>query len=93
MEITDINRVYLEEGKLRVELMGRGYAWLDMGTHDSLLDASMFVKAIEERQGLRISCVEEIAYRMGYIDKKQLTKHVNNYKNEYGEYLSKLLTQ
>ncbi len=72
LEITDLNRIYLEEGKLRVSVMGRGVAWLDAGTHESLLQAANFVQAVEDRQGMMISCPEEIAYRMGYIDKDQI---------------------
>jgi glucose-1-phosphate thymidylyltransferase len=88
LEITDINQVYLENGKLNVELMGRGYAWLDTGTHDSLTDASFFVKTIEDRQGFKIACIEEIAYRMGFIDDKQLEKlAVPLISSGYGAYL------
>ena len=72
LEITDVNKAYLQRGKLKVELLGRGFAWLDTGTHDSLYQASNFIEAIEQRQGLKVACLEEIAYRMGYIDKKQL---------------------
>ena len=92
LEITDVNREYLEEGKLRVELMGRGYAWLDTGTHDSLLEASEFIATIEKRQGLKLACIEEIAYSLGYIDKAQLLKLAEPYKkNGYGQYLLKIL--
>ena len=91
LEITDLNRIYLEESRLHVKLLGRGFAWLDTGTHDSLLQASNFIATIEQRQGLKISCIEEIAYKMGFIDREQLlelAKPLN--KNQYGEYLLKL---
>lgn len=92
LEITDVNNVYLRKGKLRVLLMGRGYAWLDTGTHSSLVDATQFVKTIEDRQGLKISCIEEIAYRMGYIDAGQLRKIAGPLKKSgYGEYLLRVL--
>jgi glucose-1-phosphate thymidylyltransferase len=92
LEITDVNFAYLKKGRLRVKLMGRGFAWLDTGTHDSMLDASLFVKTIEERQGLKISCIEEIAYKMGYIDKKQLAAIAKPLqKSGYGEYLLRIL--
>jgi glucose-1-phosphate thymidylyltransferase len=91
LEITDVNREYLKQGKLRVELMGRGFAWLDTGTHESLLEAGEFIATIERRQGLKISCIEEIAYRQGYIDKDRLLKSAELYKNNgYGEYLRKV---
>lgn len=90
-EITDVNKEYLRRGKLNVELMGRGYAWLDTGTHDSLADATNFVKAIEERQGLKIACIEEIAYRQGFINKAQFLKLAEALKKStYGEYLLKM---
>lgn len=88
LEITDINNLYLKNRKLKVELMGRGFAWLDTGTHQSLLDASGFIKTIEERQGLKIACIEEIAYQNQWIDRKQLSelaRSLNN--NDYGKYL------
>jgi glucose-1-phosphate thymidylyltransferase len=91
LEITDLNRIYLQEGSLKVKIFGRGIAWLDAGTHESLLQASVFVQTVEERQGLMISCPEEIAYRMGFIDKQQfihLGAEINN--NQYGDYLKKL---
>ena len=88
IEITDVNRAYLAEGKLDVELMGRGFAWLDTGTHASLVDATNFVKAIEDRQGLKIACIEEIAYRKGYIDAGRLQALARPLmKLGYGEYL------
>ncbi len=91
LEITDVNRQYLRDGKLRVELLGRGYAWLDTGTHDSLLEAGEFIATMEKRQGLKIACIEEIAYSLGYIDKAQLLKLSKPYrKNGYGQYLKKI---
>ncbi len=94
LEITDVNKVYLQRGKLRVEKMRRGYAWLDTGTHESLLQAATFVQTIQTRQGLKISCIEEIAYRMGYIDAAQLLKLAEPLsKNEYGKYLQRLGNQ
>ena len=92
LEITDVNKVYLERGDLHVERMGRGYAWLDTGTHDSLLQASEFVRTVEERQGLKIACVEEIAHHMGYIDDAQLLKLAEPLaKSGYGIYLRSLV--
>ena len=86
-----MNKVYLERGKLRVEKMRRGYAWLDTGTHESLLQAGAFVHTIQTRQGLKISCIEEIAFRMNYIDAEQLMKLAEPLsKNEYGQYLQRL---
>jgi len=94
LEITDINRLYLELGELRVELMGRGAAWLDTGTHDSLLEAAQFVQIIEQRQGLKICCPEEIAYNKGMIDAQQLTILAKNLgKNGYGDYLLAVLEE
>ena len=91
-EITDVNRVYLEQGNLKVMVFGRGTAWLDTGTFDSLMQASQFVEVIQSRQGLKISCIEEIAYRKGFIDKEQLCKLAEPIrKSGYGEYLLKLL--
>jgi len=88
LEITDVNREYLRRGQLRVELMGRGYAWLDTGTHESLAQASNFIEIVEKRQGLKVACPEEIAFRMGYIDRKQLLALAEPMKkNEYGRYL------
>ncbi|MCX7000428.1 MAG: glucose-1-phosphate thymidylyltransferase RfbA [Candidatus Sumerlaeota bacterium] len=92
LEITDVNRAYLERGELRVETLGRGYAWLDTGTHDSLLEAGMFIQAIEKRQGLKIACIEEIAYHMGFIDAEQLQRLAQPLlKSGYGEYLLQVL--
>ncbi len=94
LEITDINRHYLEMGQLQVEVMGRGHAWLDTGTHESLLEASLFIQTIEKRQGLKISCPEEIAYREGYIDAAQVTYlAVPLQKNAYGQYLLAMLNE
>ena len=90
MEITDLNCRYLENGELRVETLGRGVAWLDAGTHESLLQAAQFVQTIEERQGMMISCPEEIAYRMGFIDKKTLLNQAMKINNQYGDYLLRL---
>lgn len=88
LEITDINRAFLEKKQLKVRLLGHGHAWLDTGTLDSLQNASAFVQAIQERQGIKIACIEEIAYKMGYIDRKQLLALADRYaKNEYGDYL------
>ena len=86
-----MNRVYLEEGRLNMKLLGRGFAWLDTGTHESLMQASNFIHTIEERQGLKVSCIEEIAFLKGYISKEQLLKLAEPLmKNQYGEYLMKL---
>ena len=91
LEITDTNRVYLSQKRLKVEKLGRGCAWLDTGTHDSLLEASQFVQILEKRQGVKISCIEEIAFKMGYIDKNQLHFLANKMKNnQYGQYLLKI---
>jgi glucose-1-phosphate thymidylyltransferase len=88
LEITDVNRIYLEQGRLDVMVMGRGIAWLDTGTHESLLEASLFIETIEKRQGLKIACPEEIAYRMGYIAAEQLEKLAGRMsQNGYGRYL------
>ena len=94
LEITDLNRVYLERGALSVELLGRGIAWLDTGTHESLLHASNFIQAIEERQGLKVACLEEVAYRMGYIGPEAVRALADPMaKNEYGRYLLRLLEE
>jgi glucose-1-phosphate thymidylyltransferase len=94
LEITDLNRVYLEAGKLQVEILGRGTAWLDTGTHDSLLEAAQFVHVIENRQGLKIACLEEIAYRKGWIDRAQLEANIEKLgKSTYGAYLRKILAE
>ena len=91
-EITDVNRYYLEHGKLQVRVLGRGTAWLDTGTHESLLQAGQFIEVIEARQGLKIGCIEEIAWQMGFINDEQLEKLGNKYiKSGYGEYLLGLL--
>ncbi|MDH0117654.1 glucose-1-phosphate thymidylyltransferase RfbA [Rhizobium pusense] len=94
LEITDVNRIYLERGKLSVQKLGRGFAWLDTGTPDSLLDASEYVATLERRQGFKISCPEEIAFRLGFIDAHQLTCLAESYrKSSYGQYLSKILRE
>jgi glucose-1-phosphate thymidylyltransferase len=94
LEITDINNLYLAQGRLRVERMGRGYAWFDTGTHDSLLEAAEFVRTIELRQGLKIACLEEVAYRMGYIDGEQMRRLAARFDNSgYGRYLRDLLAE
>ncbi|MGJ8620471.1 MAG: glucose-1-phosphate thymidylyltransferase RfbA [Methylophilaceae bacterium] len=94
LEITDLNRIYLEAGTLHVEVMGRGMAWLDTGTHDSLLEAGEFIQTIEKRQGLKVACPEEIAYRMGFIDAEQVKVMAKKYaKNGYGEYLTRILNE
>ncbi|MCR4300169.1 MAG: glucose-1-phosphate thymidylyltransferase RfbA [Sulfuricaulis sp.] len=94
LEITDVNKIYLEQGRLEVMVMGRGIAWLDTGTHESLLEASLFIETIEKRQGLKIACPEEIAYRMGYITEQQLGKLANRMsRNGYGQYLLGVLQE
>ena len=92
LEITDLNRVYLEAGKLRVEILGRGTAWLDTGTHDSLMQAAQFVEVLENRTGLKIACLEEIAFKLGWIDRARLEENVRRLgKSSYGAYLARLL--
>ena len=91
LEITDINKIYLKENKLKVEILGRGFAWLDTGTTESLLQASNFVSAMEINTGMKISCIEEVAYRMGYISKQELSDLAKNFKNGYGEYLQRIV--
>ena len=94
LEITDLNRVYLEQGKLDVEIMGRGYAWLDTGTHESLLEAGQFIATIENRQGLKVACPEEIAYRQAWISAEQLHKLAEPLaKSGYGQYLQNILKE
>ena len=93
LEITDLNRLYLAEGTLRVELLGRGVAWLDTGTHEALLQASNFIQAIEERQGLKVACLEEVAYRMGYVDADELGRLAESTNDAYGRYLSLVLEE
>ncbi|MFN7038436.1 MAG: glucose-1-phosphate thymidylyltransferase RfbA [Alphaproteobacteria bacterium] len=94
LEITDANRIYLEQKQLKVELLGRGMAWLDTGTFDSLISAGQFVKTIEERQGLKISCIEEVAYNKGYINQEDLLALASTYgNNDYGNYLRNILTE
>jgi glucose-1-phosphate thymidylyltransferase len=93
LEITDLNRVYLQRGELAVECLGRGFAWLDTGTETSLLQAANFVQTVEERQGFKIACLEEVAYRKGFINEFQLANLARAYNNSYGEYLLKLLEE
>jgi glucose-1-phosphate thymidylyltransferase len=94
LEITDVNKWYLERGQLRTELLGRGIAWLDTGTHDSLLEASMFIQTIEKRQGLKVACPEEIAYRLGYITSEELSVLASKIaKSTYGQYLQRILEE
>ena len=92
LEITDLNKLYLQENRLKVKLLGRGFAWLDTGTHDSLLQASNYIATIEARQGLKVSCIEEIAYNRGFISKEQLLRLADEYKNNpYGDYLKSVI--
>ncbi len=93
LEITDVNRAYLKQGKLKVELLGRGFAWLDTGTPESLLEASQFVEIIERRQDLKIACLEEVAWRKGWISDKELSRMAESYSNSYGDYLAGLLSK
>ena len=94
MEITDVNNIFLERGDLNVEILGRGFAWLDTGTHDSLLEAGQFVQTIERRQGLKIACLEEIAFNNGWIDQHQLSLQMAKLsKTNYGKYLQKILRE
>ena len=94
LEITDVNRIYLEKDQLSVEIMGRGFAWLDTGTHDSLLDAAGFIATLQKRQGLMVACPEEIAYRQGWIDAEAVQKVASQLsKNSYGQYLTKILNE
>ena len=91
LEITSVNQAYLEQSRLSVELMGRGFAWLDTGTQEAINNASNFIKTIEDRQGLKVACLEEIAFGQGFINQGDLEKLAGNYTNEYGEYLRGLL--
>ena len=92
LEITDLNRIYLEDGSLNVELLGRGFAWLDTGTHASLLRASQYIQTIEENQGIKIACLEEIAYRMGFISKEEIRENIKSFKNnEYYNYVAQIV--
>jgi glucose-1-phosphate thymidylyltransferase len=93
LEITDLNRCYLRKGELDVEVMGRGFAWLDTGTHESLLEASQFIETVEKRQGLKVACPEEIAYRFGYLSREQLHNLGSRIKNQYGRYLLQILDE
>jgi glucose-1-phosphate thymidylyltransferase len=94
LEITDLNQLYLKQGSLSVEIMGRGYAWLDTGTHESLLDASQFIATLETRQGLKVACPEEIAFRQKWIGAAQLEKLARQLaKNGYGQYLQRILKE
>ena len=92
LEITDLNKIYLEQGKLNCEVLSRGFAWLDTGTHASLLQAGQYIQTIEENQGIKIACLEEIAYRMKFVSREHLGKQVEQYKNnEYYNYIKRLI--
>ena len=94
LEITDLNNIYLKNGNLNVELLGRGFAWLDTGTHHSLLLAGQFVKTVEDNQGIKIACLEEVAYRMGFVTKEELIQNIEKYKNnEYFTYVRGVLNR
>jgi glucose-1-phosphate thymidylyltransferase len=93
LEITELNRCYLAKGELEVEVMGRGFAWLDTGTHESLLDAAQFIETVEKRQGLKVACPEEIAFRSGYIDGEQMQRLASAMKNQYGSYLVQVVRE
>jgi glucose-1-phosphate thymidylyltransferase len=94
LEITDVNLAYLRQGMLKVELLGRGFCWLDTGTHESLQQAASYVQAVQDRQGLKIACLEEIAYRLGYIDAEQVERMAKPMlKNQYGQYLMSILSE
>lgn len=93
LEITDVNNEYLKKGKLKTKLLSRGYAWLDTGTYDSLIDAAMFIKTLEDRQGLKVGCIEEVAFRKGYISAQELKKLARQLNTNYGEYLSQILAE
>jgi glucose-1-phosphate thymidylyltransferase len=92
LEITSINKEYLKKDRLSVKLMGRGFAWLDTGTQETMNSASNFIKTIEERQGLKVACLEEIAYSQGFIDKEKLEELAGEYTNEYGDYLRRIIS-
>jgi len=94
LEITDLNKIYLEQGELNVELLGRGFAWLDTGTHDSLMQAGQYMETIEKNQGVKVACPEEIAYKMGYIDDEKMMRLIKKYeKSDYGTYLAEVLSE
>ena len=93
LEITDVNKIYLQQKKLSVELLGRGFAWLDAGTYNSLLDSSLFIRTIEERQGIMVGCLEEIAYKKGFISKEQVLKRAKLLNSVYGKYLEKVVKE